>query len=58
VVGRWIGGGEDLLDGDGVASLWSEVVEQLDDALLAVGVFAEGVDDPDLAEVDGGGESS
>lgn len=48
--------GEIGVDGDGVAGLLAEVVEELDGALLAVLVGAEGVDDPDLAEVDGGGD--
>ena len=43
-------------DGRGVASVVPEVVEELGDALGPVGVFTEGVDDPDLAEVDGRGK--
>ena len=45
-------------DGGGVAGVVAEVVEEFGNALGAVGVFAEGVDDPDLAEVDGRGEES
>lgn len=48
--------GEVGVDGDGVAGLGAKVVQQLGDALVALRVLAEGVDDPDLAEVDGGGE--
>lgn len=48
--------GEIGVDGDGVAGLLAEVIEELDGALLAVLVGAEGVDDPDLSEVDGGGD--
>lgn len=53
----WGGGEGDVLDGGGVAGLGAEVEEQLGDAGGAVGVLAERVDDPDLAEVDGRGES-
>lgn len=41
------------VDGDGVLSLLTKVVEELGNTLLALGVLAEGVDDPDLARVDG-----
>lgn len=47
-----------LLDSDGVTGLRAEVVQELSDTGLAVLVLALGVDDPDLAEVNGGGESS
>jgi len=47
-----------LLDGDGVTGLGTKVVQQLGDTGLAVGVLALGVDDPDLAEMDGRGKSS
>lgn len=50
--------GEIGVDGDGVAGLLAKVVEELNGALLAVLVGAEGVDDPDLSEVDGGGDGS
>lgn len=43
--------GEDVLDCDGIASFWSEVVEEFCYALLAGGVVAERINDPDLAEV-------
>lgn len=41
------------VDGDRVLGLLAEIVEELSDTLLAVGVLAEGVDDPDLARMDG-----
>ena len=44
------------VDGDRVARLGPEVVEQLGDTLLAVGALFEGIDDPDLAEVNRRGE--
>ena len=47
----------DVLDGDSVAGLGAKIVELLDDTLLAIGIFAEGVDDPDLTEMDGSSES-
>lgn len=47
-----------LLDSSGVAGLRAEVIQQLSDTGLAMLVLALGVDDPDLAEVDGRGESS
>lgn len=46
-----------LLDGGGVTGLGAEVKQQLGDAGLAVGTLALGVDDPDLAKVDGRRES-
>ena len=49
----WAGG---LLDGRGVAGLGTKVEQQLSDALLAVSVLAQGVDDPDLAEMHSSGE--
>lgn len=61
VVGSlWRGGLGDgqggLLDGRGVAGLGAQVEQQLGDTLLAVSVLAQGVDDPDLAEMDSSGE--
>lgn len=50
--------GEIGVDGNGVTGLLSEVVEELNGTLLAVLVGAEGVDDPDLSKVDGGGNGS
>lgn len=41
------------VDGDGFLGLFTEIVEELCDTLLAVGIGSEGVDDPDLARVDG-----
>lgn len=46
------------VDGKVFASTRAKVVKQLCDSLVAVGVFAEGVDDPDLTRANGGGESS
>lgn len=46
------------VDGGRVAGLWSEIVEQLRDTLVAVGIELEGVDDPDLAKMDSGREGS
>lgn len=46
------------VDGQVVAGAWAEVEEELGDTLLALGVLAEGVDDPDLAGADGGSDSS
>lgn len=45
-----------LLDGRGVAGLGTQVEQQLSNTLLAVSVLAQGVDDPDLAEMDSSGE--
>lgn len=39
----------DALDGDGIAGLGAEIVEQLGGTLFSGRVVAEGVDDPDLA---------
>lgn len=47
--GRGVGS---LLDGDGIPSGGSEIVEQLRNALFTICIGAEGVDNPDLAEVD------
>lgn len=52
------GNGGVLLDSNGVTGLLSKVVEELNGTLLAVLVGAEGVDDPDLSKVDGGGDGS
>lgn len=41
------------VDGDVVLGLVAQVPEQLGHALVAVLVFAEGVDDPDLSESNG-----
>ncbi len=40
------------VDGDRLLSLGAEFVEELGDTLLAVGILAERVDDPDLAILD------
>lgn len=37
------------VDGGGVLGLVTEVVEELSNTLVAIGILAEGVDDPDLA---------
>lgn len=39
------------LDCDHIAGIWAEVVEKLSNALVTIGIVAEGVDDPDLTEV-------
>lgn len=57
-VGEASVGGQIGVDGNGVTGLLAEVVEELNGTLLAVLVGAEGVDDPDLSEVDGGGDGS
>lgn len=44
------------VNGDRLLGIGAEVVQELRDTLLAVGVLAEGVDDPDLAVLDGRGE--
>jgi hypothetical protein len=49
--------GDVRVDGDAVLGLGAEVVQQLGDALLAAGVPTEGVDDPDLAEVNSAARS-
>lgn len=48
--------GDVRVDGEVVAGAGTEVEEEFGDTLFAVCVFAEGVDDPDLAGSDGGGE--
>jgi hypothetical protein len=50
---KWL----DVLDSDSVTGLGTKIVELLNNTLLAVGILAKGVDDPDLAEVDGSSES-
>lgn len=47
----------EVLDSDSVTGLGTKIVELLNNTLLAVGILAKGVDDPDLAEVDGSSES-
>lgn len=44
--------GQVTVDCDGVASLWTKIVQQLGHTLRAIGLPPERVDDPDLAEVD------
>lgn len=51
-VGKLAVVGNVRVDGDRLLGLGAEVVEELGDTLLAVGVLAEGVDDPDLAVLD------
>lgn len=50
--------GDVRVDGDVALGLFAQVEEELGDTLVAIGVLAEGVDDPDLAEADGATESS
>lgn len=49
---------KNLLDGDGVTSLGTEVVELLNHTLVAVGILAQRVDNPELTQVHGSGNSS
>lgn len=44
------------VDSEVLTSTGAEIKKELGDTLLAVAVFAEGVDDPDLARADGGGK--
>src|SRR5690242_12008848 len=46
------------VDREVFASTRAKVVKQLCDSLIAVGVFAEGVDDPDLTTANGSSEGS
>lgn len=46
------------IDGKILTSAWAKIEEKLCDTLVSVGVFAEGVDDPNLTGTDGGSESS
>jgi hypothetical protein len=48
---------QNLLDGRGVAGEWPQIVEKLYYTLLSVGVGPERIDDPNLAKMDGGGQS-
>lgn len=41
------------IDGDRVFGFVSKIVEKFSHALLAIGILSEGVDNPDLAGVDG-----
>lgn len=47
--------GATVLYSCGVVGFGAEIVEELGDALFAVGVLAEGIDDPYLSQVYGGG---
>lgn len=49
--------GCDLLNGNSVSSLGTEIIELLDNTLLAVRIFAKGVDNPNLTEVNGSSQS-
>jgi hypothetical protein len=44
--------GDVRVDGNRVLGLVTEIVEKLSDTLVALGVLAEGVDNPDLARTD------
>lgn len=48
----------DILDRDLIARFGTKIVEELCNALLAIGICPEGIDDPDLSQVHSGGESS
>ena len=48
----------DVLDRGLVACFRTQIVEQLGDTLLTIGIFPEWIDDPDLSQVYCGGEGS
>ena len=43
-----------LLDSDGIAGLGTKIVEFLDNTLIAIRIFAQRIDNPELAQVHGG----
>jgi hypothetical protein len=47
-----------LLDSNSITSLGSKVIELLDHTLVAVRIFAQRVDNPNLAQVDSSSDSS
>ena len=47
--------GQHVLNGNCVTSLGPEIVQEFSYTLGTIGVILEGVDDPDLTEVNGGG---
>lgn len=49
---------EDLLDSDGVTSLGTKIIELFDHTLVTIGVLAQRIDDPELTQVHGSGNSS
>ena len=49
---------KDILDRDLIARFVTKIVKELGDALLASRICPEWVDDPDLSQVNSGGESS
>lgn len=51
-VGEFSVVGDVGVDGEGVLGFVAEIIEEFGDTLVALGVFAEGVDDPDLAGSD------
>ena len=48
----------DILDGDLIACFRTEIIEELGNTLLAIGICPEWIDDPDLSKMHSGGESS
>lgn len=50
--------GNDLLDSDSVTGLRTEIIELFDHTLVAIGVLAQRIDDPELTQVHGSGNSS
>jgi len=47
-----------LLDGDGVTGLRAKVEEQFNHTLVAIGILAQRVDNPELTQVHGSGDGS
>lgn len=50
--------GNDLLDSDSVTGFRTEVVELFNHTLVAIGVLSQRIDDPELTQVHGSGNSS
>ena len=48
----------DVLDRDLIACFGTKIIEELSNALLAIRICPEWIDDPDLSQVHSGGESS
>jgi hypothetical protein len=51
-------GSDVRVDGHSITSLWSQVVEELSFAELAISIFPERIDDPNLAQVNSSGDGS
>lgn len=50
--------GKDLLDRNFVAGVWPKVIKEFGHTLFSSGIGSERIDDPHLAEFNGGGQSS